>query len=144
VIIYRKASILDIEQIILLEEKMLKDNLGKSILTEVITSDNGYVSVALDGNTIVGYVSIMIAVDYAEILNICVDDNYQLLGIGTHLLNDFFNKYNEIIKSCSLEVRVNNDKAINFYHNKFNFNIVNTRKKYYQDNTDAYIMEKIL
>ena len=67
-----------------------------------------------------------------------VDENYRRKKIATNLLNCLItnSKPNQKIY---LEVSANNKNAIELY-NKFNFNVVNIRKKYYK-NVDAYVME---
>ena len=46
-------------------------------------------------------------------------------------------------KRVILDVRVNNEKGLNFYK-KNGFKQINVRKNYYLDGTDALVMEKII
>ena len=63
-------------------------------------------------------------------------------GIATELLNYFIDNYLHKNDEIYLEVSVSNKAAINLYK-KFNFEVINERKKYYHDD-DAYVMKKII
>ncbi|MDO4902654.1 MAG: ribosomal protein S18-alanine N-acetyltransferase [Limosilactobacillus sp.] len=69
-----------------------------------------------------------------HITNIGVDPEWQNRGIGTYLISAGFSyaKANEM-KSMSLEVRVNNDRARRLYE-RMGFETSRTRKGYYRDN----------
>ena len=73
--------------------------------------------------------------DRLEIDYIYVLEEYRNKEVATKLLNHLFSKYNY---SCSLEVRCDNEKAINLYK-KLNFEIITIRKNYY-GNVDGYLM----
>lgn len=73
--------------------------------------------------------------DRLEIDYIYVLEEYRGSGIASKLLEHLFKKYGF---SCSLEVRVDNEAAINLYK-KFNFEVAATRKNYY-NNIDGYLM----
>lgn len=82
---------------------------------------------------------IVIAKNYEniDIYAIAVESNFKKKGIGSKLLEYTIN--NEDYETITLEVRSKNIAAINLY-TKYNFEIVNTRKKYY-DNDDALVMQ---
>lgn len=77
--------------------------------------------------------------DRCELININVIDNEQGNGYGNKLL-EFMLKYNKNILNYSLEVRIDNFKAISLYK-KYGFEIVAVRKKYY-NGIDGYLMIK--
>ncbi len=87
---------------------------------------------------VVAFINLTIVEQEIEILYIVVEEGYRKNGIASMLLNYILNKY-----KCNffLEVSVDNIKAINLYK-KFNFEIINIRKKYYNNITDALIMER--
>lgn len=60
---------------------------------------------------------------------------------GSKLLEALINKAKETCIFITLEVNVKNIPAINLYK-KYNFKILGTRKKYYNNKFDAYIMTK--
>lgn len=88
---------------------------------------------------IVGFLDYSIMYEKAEINYIYVLDQYRKKGIASSLLSYLFNETKDL-ENITLEVNVNNEKAINLYQ-KFAFKIVAVREKYY-NNEDAYLMER--
>ena len=91
---------------------------------------------------IVGYIDYWITFESGQLCKIAVNPNKQ----GNHyadLLMEFLHQdcMNEGCETLSLEVRVSNQKAIKLYE-KYNYINVNTRKNYYEDGEDAYLMVK--
>ena len=83
--------------------------------------------------------------DRSELIDICVAPINRHKGIGDVLLKKAIeeSKINNC-KSISLEVRIDNEFAINLYK-KNNFRIANIRKKYYNNGSvDAYVMYREL
>lgn len=78
----------------------------------------------------------------AEIVDIIIEPDHRKKGYATLLINHFFNILNVNITNITLEVNSLNHAAINLYK-KHGFEIVATRKKYY-NGTDAYLMKKEL
>lgn len=91
-----------------------------------------------EANKIEGFIEIEIHFEVVEIINIAVDKSFQNKGIATSLLN--YIKENFTCEKILLEVKENNESAINFYK-KHNFVEINRRKNYYGDK-DAIIMER--
>ena len=90
---------------------------------------------------IIGFIHYEIMYETVNILNIVVNPEYRRNKIGTYLMNNMLRSLcNKNIENIILEVNVNNISAINLYK-KFNFEIINLRKKYYKGE-DAYIMER--
>ena len=72
-------------------------------------------------------------------MNIVTKKNKRNLGIGTLLLQELINiSTQKKLKSITLEVNEKNIPAIKLYE-KFNFEKVGIRKKYY-NNTDSAIL----
>lgn len=91
---------------------------------------------------IIGYVDLWIAYENAEIANIGVDKNYQRNGIASELLSFCMQKVNDAkCENITLEVRISNLPAICLYE-KYGFKKVSTRKNYYADGENAYLMVK--
>lgn len=89
---------------------------------------------------IIGYVGVWVLMEDAQIVTIGIDPRYQGQGFGRYLLNFIINYLKE--EGCqriTLEVRVNNIRAISLYHS-FGFNEVAIRKQYYENGDDAYLM----
>lgn len=101
-----------------------------------------YYVVELDNN-IIGYIGSWFLSDIIHITTLAVHPDYRRKGIGEKLMNyilDIGEK--EEYKTCVLEVRVSNEKAINLYK-KLGFKVDKIKKEYYPDNKeDAYYMVK--
>jgi len=133
----------DIKQIVDLELKFLGETIGEELLLDSIKTPHLYFYVVEDIN-VIGYIGAYILAGQTEILNFVIDEKYQRQGIGQKLFDEILedSKINKS-ESVVLEVKVNNEKGIGFY-TKNGFEIVNIRKNYYADGTDAYLMLKEL
>lgn len=73
-------------------------------------------------------------------MNIVVRKDKRQKGIGTKLLNEIFEVTKRLnIQSITLEVNEKNQSAINLYQ-RFGFQQVGLRKKYYHNTDNAIIM----
>ncbi|MDI6708207.1 MAG: GNAT family N-acetyltransferase [Candidatus Thermoplasmatota archaeon] len=80
----------------------------------------------------------------ARILILAVEEPYRNKGIGSQLLQVFLNEcIIRGVKLVTLEVRVSNLGAIEFYK-KRKFFIVQIIPHYYKDGEDGYVMQKLL
>ena len=139
----RNVELKDIERIIYLEETYLGETIGQELLTESITTPHLYFY-TIEEDKVIGYIGACILAGETEILNFVIDEAYQRKGYGQILLNKVIEEsIKQSSKKIVLEVKVSNQKGINFY-NKNNFNTVNIRKNYYKDGSDAYLMIKEL
>lgn len=89
---------------------------------------------------VVSYISFTLIVDEIQICNIATHCNFKNQGFASKLLKNLlkFAKDNGV-STIYLEVRKSNSIAINLYQ-KFNFDIVGTRKNFYANPTeDAYV-----
>jgi len=113
------------------------------ILKSELESNNSYFFVAKNiSGEIVGFAGIKIILDEADIMNIVVKKDFRNNGIGALLL-DYLISYSKSIdlKTITLEVNEINIPAIKLYE-KFNFEKLGIRKKYYNGKNDAIIMSK--
>ncbi len=139
--ILRKVKKEDIKEIVDLELKFLGETLGEELLSDSIVTPHLYFYVA-ETTKILGYIGAYILAGQTEILNFVVDEEHQRSGLGQMLFNKIIADSIALkSESVVLEVKVNNEKGINFY-TKNNFKVVNKRIGYYQDGTDAYLMLK--
>lgn len=132
----------DIPQVVLLEEELLGDSLGKEMLENEINNKSICFLAAKDNKKVLGYIGAYVIEGEMEILNFVVDKIHQRSGIGTLLFNTLLDLYPNT-KSIILEVRENNEQGINFYK-KNNFNVISKRKHYYKNGDDALVMMKEL
>ena len=104
--------------------KLLNDNINKIYV--------------YDNEEILGFIHLTVLNNEIDIINIVVEKQHRNKQIGTKLLKYVLNIYNK--HTFYLEVSDDNTNAIKLYK-KFNFKIINKRKKYYKDK-DALIMKK--
>ena len=92
-------------------------------------------------NQMIGFIIFSPITSEAHILSISVRNEMQSKGIGTLLLKSMLDQCKVMnYKKIFLEVRVSNEKAINFYK-KFGFSKDAIRNNYYTDNSeDALLM----
>jgi ribosomal-protein-alanine N-acetyltransferase len=91
-----------------------------------------------------GYILGGVLFEEAEIFNVAVPPEYRKQGFAKRLMTAF----EEVVKSqgalvCFLEVRVSNLSALCLYQ-KFGYEKIGVRKKYYADGEDAFVMKKTL
>lgn len=110
---------------------------------ELECSNSHFVIAENENNEIVGFAGLKVIVDEADIMNIVVKKSFRHNGIGSILLENLISyaKDNNL-KTITLEVNEHNLSAIHLY-DKFNFDHIGIRKKYYND-SDAIIMSKKL
>ena len=114
-----------------------------NILKEELEYDNSTYIIAKLNNEIIGFAGIKIVIDKADIMNIVTKKIYRNQGVGGMLLKSLISLSKKLnLNSLSLEVNENNLTAIHLYK-KFGFEILGTRKNYYQ-NQNAIIMTKTL
>ena len=132
----RKAIIDDINTINILGEK-LHNNFKKTFHIETeINNEFATVLVCELDCKVVGYVYAINLIDNFDLLSLFVSEDYRNNNVGKMLVT----KLQETVKDkpILLEVSDKNINAINLY-NKTGFEIINVRKKYYED-SDALIM----
>jgi ribosomal-protein-alanine N-acetyltransferase len=79
-----------------------------------------------------------------HIISVAVMPDYRNQGIGYSLVEKALTALMGLqADECYLEVRLNNDPAINLYR-KMGFEITRTVPRYYYDSSDAYVMTKVL
>lgn len=136
----RPTKIEDVEKIILLEQQFLGETIGDMLFNE-LTNPVAHFFTALVNNEVVGYIGGWIVEESLEIINLVVDEKYQRQGIGTSLIETISSL--KPIKEIFLDVRVTNQKAINFYH-KLGFQEILIRKHYYKNGDDSFVLKKSL
>ena len=115
------------------------------VLEEELECKNSYVIVAKNSeNNIVGFAGLKVILDEADIMNIVVKKTFRHNGIGSSLLENLISYSKNLnLKNITLEVNENNLSAIHLY-DKFSFDKLGIRKKYYNGESDAIIMSKKL
>jgi ribosomal-protein-alanine N-acetyltransferase len=104
-----------------------------------VNENNGKCYLAIEDNKVLGFIQIENHLEITDIINIAVDKDYQGKGIGKKLIQYVID--NTEADKLMLEVKANNDSAINLYK-AMGFNQIHIRPNYYEGNIDALIMER--
>lgn len=138
----REAVKEDLQVIVNLENSIFPEDPWSEQNYEYELNENPYACIYVyekDGN-IVGYLDLWITFEQAQIANIGVISDYRNQGIATQLMNYAVERCEEQqCENMTLEVRKSNDAAISLYQ-KYGFIKAGTRKNYYEDGEDAYLM----
>ena len=115
---------------------------ASSVATELENSYSLWL-VALDGDTVAGYVGSQSVLDGADMMNIAVHPDYRRQGIARELVTGLINALAEKgVKSLALEVRQSNAPAIALYE-QLGFIQVGLRTNYYRNpKENALILRK--
>ena len=99
--------------------------------------------VAVDGDTVAGYVGSQTVLGEADMMNLAVNPEYRRRGVGQALVERLIDDLRIKDAYClTLEVRVSNNSAIALYE-KMGFVVVGRRPNYYHHpKEDALIMRK--
>ena len=99
--------------------------------------------VALDGETVAGYVGSQTVMDESDMMNVAVHPDCRRQGIAEELVNALADALREKESRClTLEVRASNEPAKKLYE-KLGFVSVGLRKNYYRNpREDALILRK--
>ena len=99
-----------------------------------------YIAAKIDNN-VIGLAGVKIILEQADIMNIAVRKDFRRLNIGSMLLeNLILISKNAGCKKIMLEVNEKNLPAIHLYK-KYGFKQISIRKKYYNNQENAIIME---
>ncbi|RVX47148.1 ribosomal-protein-alanine N-acetyltransferase [Nonomuraea polychroma] len=100
--------------------------------------------VALVDEEIVGYAGLAAAADQADVQTIAVLEKHQGTGIGSAMLTELLAEaHRRGAREVFLEVRADNPRAQTVYRH-FGFEEIGTRRRYYDDGTDAIMMRRKL
>lgn len=115
-----------------------------NIFKSELENENSKYVVAKNNDEIVGFAGIWISIDEAHVTNIVTKKDLRKNGIGSTLLKELINLSKTLnLVSITLEVNENNLDAIKLYE-KFGFEKLGIRKKYYNNTDNALIMTKKL
>ena len=99
--------------------------------------------VALDGDTVAGYIGSQSVLGESDMMNVAVAPEYRRRGIAQALILELIRRLSQQgNRSLMLEVRASNTPAITLYQ-KLGFAQVGRRPKYYRNpKEDALILRK--
>jgi len=130
----------DIDAIVLHEEIVFKNTLGKKLLNREL-NDNQFAEyyVMLNNGDLIGYIGLWCIFDNGQITNFYIHPDFQGRGYGKQLLEFALKIFKAKVYVITLEVRKSNMKAQELYK-KYGFYVGGTRKNYYENSEDALLM----
>ena len=114
-----------------------------NILKQELENGKSKYFVAKQENEIVGFAGILLIIDQVNIMNIVVKKDKRNFGIGSLLLEEII-RYSKIHNATSITLEVNekNSAAIKLYK-KYGFKQVGLRRKYYNNEDNAILMDLV-
>ena len=132
-----------VPQVALLEQACFQDPWSERSISSELSNPLSLWLVALDGQTVVGYVGSQTVMGEADMMNIAVSAQYRRMGIAQELVERLVAALRERnVISLALEVRASNEPAKALY-SKLGFLQVGRRPNYYRNpKEDALILRK--
>ena len=122
-----------VPQIAGIEKLCFSDPWSEKSITSELDSRISLWLVAMDGDTVAGYVGSQSVLDMADMMNVAVHPAYRRRGIARELVNGLVDALKEKgMKSLALEVRASNAPAIALYE-QLGFQQVGLRPNYYRN-----------
>ena len=114
-----------------------------NILKQELENGKSKYFVAKQENEIVGFAGILLIIDQVNIMNIVVKKDKRNFGIGSSILEEII-RYSKIHNATSITLEVNekNIPAIKLYK-KYGFKQVGLRRKYYNNEDNAILMDLV-
>lgn len=114
-----------------------------NILKQELENGKSKYFVAKQENEIVGFAGILLIINQVNIMNIVVKKDKRNFGIGSLLLEEII-RYSKIHNATSITLEVNekNIPAIKLYK-KYGFKQVGLRRKYYNNEDNAILMDLV-
>ena len=141
--IIEKMNASHVPQIAELEKVCFADPWSVTSIETELTSRLSLWLVAMEGDTVVGYVGSQTVIDESDVMNIAVHPDYRRQGIAEALVGALEKALRQRgSRALTLEVRDSNVPAITLY-DKLGFTQVGLRKNYYRNpKEDARILRK--
>ena len=132
-----------VAQIAELEKICFSDPWSENSIASELDNKLAFWLVALEGDTVAGYIGSQTVLDETDMMNVAVHPDYRRMGIAEALVTGLVEALKEKKSHClTLEVRASNAPAIALYE-KLGFLEIGRRKNYYRNpREDALILRK--
>ena len=140
---YTQMDEMHVQQVAQLEKASFSDPWSENSIRSELNNPLSLWVVALDGETVVGYVGSQSVLGESDMMNIAVSDQYRGRKIATTLVNVLIDRLRKQGNyQLTLEVRISNEPARKLYE-KLGFFEVGRRPNYYHNpKEDALILRK--
>lgn len=151
----RRFGPADLEAVININRVCLPENYAAYFFIDTFNTLPEAFVVAESQGQVVGYIMCRLEHGFSDlrklrfarkghIISVAVMPDFRNMGMGYSLVEQVLSALSvHHADECYLEVRINNDQAINLYK-KMGFEITRTIPRYYFDGFDAYVMTKPL
>ena len=138
-----EMTVAHVAQVAELEKLCFSDPWSEKSVASELENKLSFWLVAMDGDTVAGYIGSQTVIDETDMMNVAVHPDYRRQGVAAALVNALVAALKAHQSRClTLEVRVSNAPAIALYE-KMGFAQVGLRKKYYRNpKEDALILRK--
>ncbi|MDO4563308.1 MAG: ribosomal protein S18-alanine N-acetyltransferase [Clostridia bacterium] len=141
---FRKADVSDTDSIAAVENECFEKPYSRQMIQRDLQLPFAVYFVAQDGGQVVGYGGFWQVADECHIISIAVCERYRLQGVGSSLLCQIRAEAEKMgLVMMLLEVRKSNAAARRLYE-KHGFTQCGIRKKYYENDEDALLMNASL
>ena len=130
-------------QVAELEKICFSDPWSEKSIASELENKLAFWLVALDGDTVAGYIGSQTVMDETDMMNVAVHPDYRRKGIAEALVSGLVDQLKKRRSRClTLEVRASNDPAKKLYE-KLGFSQIGRRPNYYRNpREDALILRK--
>ena len=137
---YERMNESHVAQVAELEKLCFSDPWSENSVAQELENPLSLWLVAMDGDTLAGYVGSQTVLGEADMMNVAVSPAYRRQGVAEGLVKELISRLDA--HSLTLEVRVSNAPAVALY-DKLGFLQVGLRKHYYRNpKEDALILKK--
>ena len=132
-----------VAQVAELEKQCFSDPWSEKSIASELENKLAYWLVALEGETVAGYIGSQTVMDETDMMNVAVHPDYRRKGIAEALVTGLVDALKQRGSRClTLEVRASNEPAKALY-DKLGFSQIGRRPKYYRNpREDALILRK--
>ena len=132
-----------VPQVAQLEKLCFSDPWSEKSIASELSNKLALWLVAVDGDSVAGYVGSQTVIDETDMMNIAVHPDFRQKGIGEKLISRLVEELDSMgSHALMLEVRASNVPAISLYE-KLGFKQAGLRKNYYRNpKEDALILRK--
>ncbi|MCK5912780.1 MAG: ribosomal protein S18-alanine N-acetyltransferase [Desulfuromusa sp.] len=138
----KPISVADLEAVLVVEQECYPHPWSSQQFLQEFENPVASILVCEIENEIVGYICYWLIAGEMQILNLATSPRVRRHGIAAQLLEQAFERcLSPELSSVWLEVRSGNRPAIALYQ-RYGFKINGTRRAYYRDGEDAFLMVK--